>query len=98
MGAAFHFLDGQDTGFRDLYVGPSFGSHQQGLLLFPQKHTAKAHLGWAKGQLHDHYLSDPRLKWVLHVPPRDAVCQRAGSMGNGQSKRYCQKLQSSIRS
>jgi len=28
--------------------------------------------------------------------PRGALCQRAGSMGDGQSKRYCQKLQSSI--
>jgi hypothetical protein len=83
VGAAFHFFYGQDAGFRDLYVGPSFGSHQQGLLLVPQKHTAKAHLGWAKGQLHDHFLPDPRLECVLHVTPRGAVCQRAGSMGDG---------------
>ncbi len=72
-GAAFHFLYGQDAGFRDLYVGPSFGSHQQGLLLIPQKHTAKAHLSWAKGQLHDHYLPDPRLKCVLHVNPPEVL-------------------------
>jgi hypothetical protein len=49
MGATFHFLYGQDPGFRDLYVGASFGSHQQGLRLVSQKHAAKAHLGWAKG-------------------------------------------------
>ena len=67
MGAAFHFLYGQDAVFRDLNVGPSFESHQQGLLLVPQKFTAKADFGWAKGQLHNHNLSDPGLKCVLHV-------------------------------
>ena len=81
MGAAFHFLYGQEAGFRDLYVGPSFGSHQQGLLLVPQKHAAKAHLGWAKGQLHDHYLADPRLKCVLHVNPREVLLPASRQLG-----------------
>ena len=47
-GGASHFLYGQDPGFRDLYVGANFGSHQQGLRLVPQQHTAHTHLDLAK--------------------------------------------------
>lgn len=48
-GAASHFLYGQDPGFRDLYVGASFGSHQQGARLVPEQPAAQAHLDLAKG-------------------------------------------------
>jgi len=47
-GAASHFLDGQDPGLRDLYVGANFGPHQQGARLVPEQPAAQAHLDLAK--------------------------------------------------
>jgi hypothetical protein len=89
-GGASHFLYGQDPGFRDLYVGANFGSHQQGVRLVPQQHAAQAHLDLAKSQLHDHLLSNPPFKCILHTAR--GLVPRRGSMGDSQSDRYCQKL------
>ena len=91
MRAAPHFLYGQDLGFRDLYVGASFGPHQQGFRLVPQQHTAQADLDLAKAQLHDHLLSYPRFKCVLHAAPEvfairgQAACVTASSIGTVKS-------------
>lgn len=64
---SFDFFYGQEPGFGDFDVGAGFRSHQQGLFLVPQQHTSQAYLGWAKTQLHDYLLPNPRFKRVPHA-------------------------------
>lgn len=56
-----------------------------------QQHATQAHFDLSKSYLHDHLLSNPPFKCILHVT-YDLVLWR-GSIGDSQPNGYCQKLQ-----